>query len=54
MQLLATTKPTAGKAIDALVNARVLKELTGRQRSRSFGYQRYLDTLRVGTELDSR
>jgi Fic family protein len=51
MQLLDTTKPTAGKAIDALVSARVLKELTGRQRSRSFGYHRYLETLRVGTEL---
>lgn len=52
IKLLDTTKPTAGKAIEALVKARVLKELTGRQRSRSFGYHKYLETLRVGTELD--
>lgn len=51
IRLLETTKPTAGKAIDALVNAKVLKEMTGRQRSRSFAYHRYLATLRVGTEL---
>jgi Fic family protein len=51
IHLLETTKPTAGKAIDALVNAKVLKEMTGRQRSRSFEYHRYLKTLRVGTEL---
>lgn len=50
-RLLEITKPTAGKAIDALVNAKVLKEMTGRQRSRSFAYHRYLEILRSGTEL---
>jgi Fic family protein len=52
IRLLDTTKPTAGKAIDALVNAKVLKEMTGRQRSRSFAYHAYLETLRIGTELE--
>lgn len=51
IRLLETTKPTASKAIDTLVKAKVLTETTGRQRSRSFGYHRYLETLRVGTEL---
>jgi len=54
IRLLDTTKPTAGKAIDVLVAAQVLKEMTGRQRSRSFGYHRYLDTLRIGTELSQQ
>lgn len=50
IRLLDTTKPTAGKAIDALVNAKVLREMTGRQRGRSFAYHAYLETLRVGTD----
>ena len=29
----------------------VLGETTGRQRDRTFGYAKYLDRLRVGTEL---
>lgn len=52
VRLLETTKPTAGRAIDALVDAGVLVETTGRKRNRSFAYQAYLDLLRVGTELD--
>jgi Fic family protein len=51
MKLLATTKPTAGKAVDRLVLAGVLVESTGKKRDRSFGYGAYLDRLRVGTEL---
>lgn len=51
MTFLETTKPTAGKAIDALVDAGVLVESTGRKRDRSFGYRSYLDRLKVGTEL---
>lgn len=51
IRLLEVTKPTATKAVNALVKARVLKEMTGRQRSRSFGYHAYLEKLRVGTEL---
>lgn len=52
VRLLETTKPTAGRAIDTLVDAGVLVETTGRKRNRSFAYQAYLDLLRVGTELD--
>jgi Fic family protein len=54
IELLATTKPTASRAIDLLVDAGVLVETTGRRRDRSFVYQRYLDRLRVGTDLDER
>jgi len=51
MKLLKVTKPTAGKAIDTLVSSEVLKEMTGRQRGRSFAYHGYMEKLRVGTEL---
>ena len=49
---LGTTRPTAGRAIDALVGAGVLVETTGMKRDRSYAYQGYLDRLRAGTELD--
>ena len=39
-------------AIDALVDAGVLRETTGRKRDRTFWYTRYLDKLRAGTELE--
>ena len=52
MKLVATTKPTAGRAIELLVAAGVLVETTGKKRDRSFVYRGYLDRLRVGTELD--
>ncbi len=52
MRLLDTTRPTAGRAIDALVDAGVLVETTGRRRDRSFVYDAYLKRLREGTELD--
>ncbi len=52
MKLVATTKPTASRAVELLAKAGVLVETTGRKRDRSFVYQRYLDRLRVGTELD--
>lgn len=52
LKLLDTTKPTAGRAIDALVNADVLVETTGRKRDRWYAYRGYLDLLRVGTDLD--
>ena len=45
IRLLETTKPTAGKAVEALVAARVLRETTGRQRGREFAYQAYLAKL---------
>ncbi|HJQ55693.1 MAG TPA: Fic family protein [Vineibacter sp.] len=52
VKLLATTKPTATRAIEGLVAAGVLVETTGRRRDRSFGYQAYIDRLRIGTELE--
>lgn len=51
VELLATTKPTASKAVSALVDAGVLVETTGRRRDRTFGYAAYLDRLRAGTEI---
>ncbi len=50
-ELLATTKPTAGKAVDLLVAAGVLVESTGKRRDRSFVYRAYVDRLQTGTEL---
>jgi Fic family protein len=50
-KLLDTTKPTAGKAVELLVAAGVLVEVTGKKRDRSFSYRAYLDRLKVGTEL---
>jgi Fic family protein len=48
---LSTTKPTAGRAIEALEAAGVLVETTGKMRDRVYAYQAYLDRLRAGTEL---
>jgi Fic family protein len=52
MTLVETTKPTAGRAIEHLVNEGVLVETTGRKRDRSYVYRAYLERLRIGTELD--
>jgi Fic family protein len=51
MRALKTTKPTAGRAIEALTAAGVLVETTGRRRDRSYAYQKYIDLLTAGTEL---
>ena len=51
VELLKTTKPTATKAIDALTDAGILHERTGRRRDRVYGYQRYLKLLSTDTEL---
>lgn len=48
---MSTTKPTAGRAIEALEAAGVLVETTGKKRDRVYAYQAYLDRLRAGTEL---
>jgi Fic family protein len=45
MTLLDTTKPTALKAIDALVRAGILHETTGKERDRVFAYHKYLQVL---------
>jgi len=44
--LLRTTKPTAAKAIDVLIEAGILHETTGGKRNRVFGYKKYLDVLK--------
>jgi Fic family protein len=49
MELLKTTKPTAGKAIDALCKAGILAETTGRQRDRVYAYDAYLKVLAEDT-----
>ncbi len=51
VEALSTTKPTAGRAIEALRAAGVLVETTGKKRDRVYAYQAYLDRLRAGTEL---
>jgi len=51
VELLAATKPTASKAVAALVDAGVLIESTGRRRDRTFGYAAHLNRLRTGTDL---
>lgn len=53
MRLLSASKPTAGRAVEALVDAGVLVETTGKRRDRWFAYQAYMDILRVGTDLES-
>jgi Fic family protein len=54
LKRLGTSKPTAGRAVELLVEAGVLVETTGKKRDRWYAYQGYLDRLRVGTELDVR
>lgn len=51
IELLKTTKPTAGKAIDALCKAGILGETTGRQRDRVYAYRSYLKVLAEDTTL---
>ena len=52
-RILETTKPTANKAVRALVDAGVLVETTGRKRDRTYSYAAYLDRLRAGTDLET-
>jgi len=49
MDLLKVSKPTAIKAIEALSEAGVLKETTGRQRDRVYAYEAYLKVLAEDT-----
>jgi Fic family protein len=51
VEVLSTTKPTAGRAIEALEAAGVLVETTGKKRDRVYAYEAYLERLRSGTEL---
>lgn len=50
VELLSTTRPTASKAIGALLEAGIVQETTGKRRDRVFGYIEYLDLLKTGTE----
>ena len=45
VKLLETTKPTAAKAINVLVNLGILDEKTGAKRNRVFGYKKYMELL---------
>jgi Fic family protein len=54
MKLLKTSKPTAGKAIRALCQARVLDEITGKQRDRVYSYRNYLKVLAEDTEVPAQ
>ncbi len=51
---LGVTKPTAGRAVDALEAAGILMETTGKKRDRAWAYERYLAVLREGTEVQGR
>jgi Fic family protein len=51
MKLLKTSKPTAGKAIDALCRAGVLREMTGKRRDRIYAYDAYLKVLAEDTGM---
>jgi Fic family protein len=51
MRLVETSKPTASRAIELLVEAGVLMQASGKKRDRSYAYLTYLDLLKVGTEL---
>ena len=46
-----TTRPTAAKAINSLVDSGVLTETSGRSRDRAYSYGEYLKHLREGTEI---
>lgn len=50
-ELLEATKPTTGKAIEALCAAGLLHEITGKKRDRVYSYQAYLDVLSVETDM---
>jgi Fic family protein len=50
IELLETSKPTALKAIAALVDVGVLRETTGKQRDRVYAYHRYLEVLTRDTQ----
>ncbi len=47
VDLLDTTKPTAAKAIDILINNGILKQTSRSKRNRIFGYRKYLDLLKT-------
>lgn len=50
LDLTASTKPTINKAIESLVEAGILEEITGKQRDRIYAYRKYLDVLAEDTK----
>lgn len=50
IKLLETSKPTAGRAIETLVEVGVLMETTGKKRDRTYAYKDYLDCLNPGSD----
>jgi Fic family protein len=52
--LLDTSSPTAGKTLDVLCRAGVLREVTGRRRDRVYAFQSYLDVLAEDTGVARR
>jgi Fic family protein len=50
LELTASTKPTTNKAIQSLVEAGILEEITGKQRDRIYTYRKYLDVLAEDTK----
>ena len=42
--------PTVARAVDALEDLGIVREITGRKRERVFAYTRYLAILNEGTE----
>ena len=50
IELLAVSKPTVTKAIEALRQAGILQETTGKRRDRIYAYRAYLDVLAEDTE----
>ncbi|RKY53563.1 MAG: Fic family protein [Candidatus Neomarinimicrobiota bacterium] len=51
VRICSTTRPTAAKAINSLVDSGVLTETSGRSRDRAYSYGKYLKHLREGTEI---
>jgi len=54
MKMIDASKPTATRAIEALAEAGILVETTGKKRDRSFAYRAYMECLRVGMDLPHR
>ncbi|UCI09557.1 Fic family protein [Mesorhizobium sp. B1-1-8] len=54
MKMIDASKPTATRAIEALAEAGILVETTGKKRDRSFAYRTYMERLRTGTDLPER
>lgn len=45
-EILSTTKPTAGNAIDVMLKNELLEEVGSRKRARLYYYRRYIEALR--------